>query len=127
MAENKTPATPAPQVSQKVVDNFAALIKQAGATQSGNAAKGAVYTQQDADAAVQNIYQQLFGKNAMGADYKNAVNAYINQSQDTQVAGRTQAVINYAQSTPEFQAQQEDKYLDAMYNAVAANVRKARQ
>jgi hypothetical protein len=106
--------------------DFAAAMKAFQASNSGNAATGAVYTQQDADAAVQSTYQQLFGKNAQGVDYKNASAAYLNQSQDTGESGRQQAVINYVQSTPEYKAKQEDKYLDAIYAEIDANVRKAR-
>lgn len=106
--------------------DFAAAMKAFQASNSGNAGTGAVYTQQEADAAVQGIYQQLFGKNAQGVDYKNASAAYLNQSKDTTDAGRKQAITNYAQSTPEFKAQQEDKYLDAIYAEIDANVRKAR-
>jgi hypothetical protein len=67
----------------------------------------------------------MFGKNAMGADYTNALNAAMNQSQDTSSTGRQQAVINYVQSTPEYKSMQEDKYLDAIYTKIQANVRKA--
>ena len=67
----------------------------------------------------------MFGKNATGADYTNAMNAYLSQAQDTAASGRQQAIMNYAQSTPEYKSMQEDKYLDAMYNAIQANVRKA--
>lgn len=115
----------APQVNQKVYDQFMAAIKQSQANQSGNANKGIVYTKQEADAGVQSVWQQIFGKNALGIDYKKAVDAYLNQSQDTSAAGRQQAVLNYAQSTPEYKAMQQDKYLDAIYNAIQANVRKA--
>lgn len=106
--------------------DFAAAMKTYLANNNGNASTGTVYTQQDADAAIQSTYQQLFGKNAQGVDYKNASAAYLNQSQDTNEQGRQQAVVNYAQSTPEYKAQQEDKYLDAIYAEIDANVRKAR-
>jgi hypothetical protein len=122
--KNKKAATPtAPVVDQKVADSFMAYIKNSKASQTGNA--GVVYTKQEGDAAVQGVYQQMFGKNAMGADYTNAMNAYLNQSQDTGPAGRQQAVINYVQSTPEYKSMQEDKYLDAIYTKIQANVRKA--
>lgn len=124
-ALGKTPSTP---VTKKNTTDLNELMKiyMANNNGSASASKGPVYTKQDADAAVQGIWQQLFGKNAMGVDYNNAVKAYLNQSQDTEVGGRGQAIMNYAQSTPEFKAQQEDTYLDAIYNAIDANVRKAR-
>lgn len=109
---------------QSVADQFASFLKLAQANQSGNAAKGIVYTQQEADAAVQSVAQQLLGRNVVGIDYNKAISAYLNQSQDTSSAGRQGAVINYLTSTPEYQARQENKYLDAIYNAVAADVRK---
>jgi hypothetical protein len=124
-AENPTTAVPVADVNPNLQAAFIAAVKANMANGSGNADKGAVYTVQDADAAVQNIWQQLYGKNAMGADYAKAVSLYINQSQDTGEPGRNQAVIEFAQSTPEFQGMQEDKYLDAIYATVQANVRKA--
>jgi len=128
MANEKKPqvkpeATPAAS-SNKPFD-LAAAMKAYMANNTGSATKGAVITSQDADAAVQNIWQQLFGKNAMGADYAKAVSLYTNQSQDTGDAGRAQAVQDYAQSTQEYQGMQEDKYLDAIYATIQANVRKA--
>jgi hypothetical protein len=124
-AENPTTAVSAADVNPNLQAAFIAAVKANMANSSGNADKGTVYTVQDADAAVQNIWQQLYGKNAMGADYAKAVSLYINQSQDTGEPGRNQAVIEFAQSTPEFQGMQEDKYLDAIYATVQANVRKA--
>jgi hypothetical protein len=123
--ENPTPAATSAGIDPKVTSMFDTYIKQSIANGNGNANKGAVYTAQDADAAVQNIWQQLYGKNAMGADYAKAVSLYINQSQDTGEPGRTQAVVDYAQSTQEFQGMQEDKYLDAIYTTIQNNVRKA--
>ena len=120
-----TNPTPIPGVDPTLQASFMAAVRAEIVNSSGNANKGPVYTVQDADAAVQNIWQQLYGKNAMGADYAKAVSLYINQSQDTGEPGRNQAVIEFAQSTPEFQAMQEDKYLDAIYATVQANVRKA--
>lgn len=111
-------------VDKKTYDNFMAYLKKSAASNTGNST-GVVYTKQEGDAAVQGVYQQMFGKNAMGADYTNAMNAYLNQSQDTGPAGRQQAVINYVQSTPEYKSMQEDKYLDAIYTKIQANVRKA--
>ena len=123
--KNPTATVPVSDVNPNLQAAFIAAVKASSANASGNAATGAVYTNQDADAAVQNIWQQLYGKNAMGADYAKAVSLYLNQSQDTGEPGRAQAVIDYAQSTQEFQGMQEDKYLDAIYATIQANVRKA--
>lgn len=101
-----------------------ALIAQAPAITGGTAA---VYTKQEGDATVQNVFQQLLGRSAVGNDYAKALSIAMGQSQDTSTTGRTQAVVNFVQNLPEYQAREENKYLDAIYNAVAADVRKVRQ
>jgi hypothetical protein len=125
MANEKKPQVKPDVTTSNKPFTFADAMALAKSGVSGNASTGAVYTAQDADAAVQGIWQQLFGKNAMGADYAKAVSLYTNQSQDTGEAGRVQAVQNYAQSTQEYQGMQEDRYLDAIYATIQANVRKA--
>ncbi len=122
--KNPTATVPVSDVNPNLQAAFIAAVKASSANSTGNA-RGDVITSQDADAAVQNIWQQLYGKNAMGADYAKAVALYTNQSKDTGEGGRAQAVIDYAQSTQEFQGMQEDKYLDAIYATIQANVRKA--
>ena len=111
-------------IDKKTYDNFVNAMKQFQSSNTGNAS-GVVYTKQEGAAAVQGVYQQMMGQNAVGADYTNALNAYLNQSQDTGPAGRQQAIVSYLQSTPEYKAKQEDRYLDAIYAKVAENVRKA--
>jgi len=90
-----------------------------------SASKGAVYTKQDADAAVQSVYQSLLGRNAVGTDYAKAIKLIMAQSQDTAGAGRAQALTNTLMDSPEYKIKQDNKYLDVIYNAVAADVRKA--
>jgi hypothetical protein len=68
----------------------------------------------------------LFGRAGVGVDYKKALNIYLNQSQDTGAPGRQQAVAEFLQSTPEFESRQENRYLDAIYGAIQADVQKAR-
>lgn len=111
---------------QTVAEQLADAIKTAQANNSGNAATGAVVTQQDAEADVQGLFTQMFGRSGVGVDYKKALNIYLNQSQDTGAPGRQQAVAEFLQSTPEFEARQENRYLDAIYNAIQADVQKAR-
>jgi hypothetical protein len=106
---------------------FADALKIAQANNSGNAASGPVVTRQDAEADVQSLFGQLFGRSGVGVDYKKALNIYLSQSQDTGAPGRQQAVVDYLQTTPEFEARQENRYLDAIYNAIQADVQKARQ
>ena len=111
---------------ETVAEQFANAIKIAQANNSGNA-KGPVVTKQDAEADVQALFGQLFGRSGVGVDYKKALNIYLDQSQDTGAPGRQQAVAEFLQSTPEFEARQENRYLDAIYNAIQADVQKARR
>ena len=100
----------------------------AGVAASGGAAtsKGPVFTEQEASAYVQAVYQQLLGRNAVGVEYRKGVNAFLSQSQDTGVSGRQQAIESMVQSSPEFVKRTENTYLDAIYNEVAADVRSTR-
>jgi hypothetical protein len=106
--------------------NFDAIL--AGLAASGGAAtsKGPVFTEQEASAYVQAVYQQLLGRNAVGVEYRKGVNAFLGQSQDTSVTGRQQAIEEIVQSSPEFVKRTENTYLDAIYNEVAADVRRTR-
>ncbi len=112
---------------QTVAEQLADAIKVAQANNSGNVATGAVVTKQDAEADVQALFAQMFGRSGVGVDYKKALNIYLNQSQDTGAPGRQQAVAEFLQSTPEFEARQENRYLDAIYGAIQADVQKARK
>jgi hypothetical protein len=112
---------------ETVADQLANAIKIAQANNSGNASTGAVVTKQDAEADVQALFTQMFGRSGVGVDYKKALGIYLNQSQDTGAPGRQQAVAAYLQSTPEFEARQENRYLDAIYVAIQADVQKARK
>jgi hypothetical protein len=110
-----------------MVVDLAQAIKDAQAAGLGTSTgTGAVYTKQEADAAVQSTYQSLLGRNAAGNEYAKAVQIYLGQSKDTQGEGRAQAVMNFVQSMPEFRVRQQDKYLDAIYDAVAADVAKTK-
>jgi hypothetical protein len=119
--------TSKPTVTTSVADQLAEFIKISQANNSGNASTGAVVTQQDAEADVQSLFGQLFGRSGVGVDYKKALNIYLNQSQDTGAPGRQQAVMEFLQNTPEFEARQENRYLDAIYTAIQADVQKARK
>lgn len=116
--------TPAGTGGTKGNIDLAKLMEQY-ATMGGTAQKGPVFTTQDADAAVQSIYQQILGRNAVGAERTKAINIFLNQGQDVGSSARQQAVISMVQNTPEFRKRQENSYLDAIYNAVAEDVRKA--
>jgi hypothetical protein len=112
-------------VDPKVMSQFTELLKVSQANNTGNST-GVVYTQQEADAGVQATYQQLLGRNALGADYKKALAIYLNQSQDTSGAGRAQAVQDFIMSTPEYRARQENNLLDGLYTMMAKDVQRAR-
>jgi len=116
--------TPAGTGGTKGKIDLAKLMEQY-ATMGGTAQKGPTFTTQDADAAVQSIYQQILGRNAVGAERTKAINIFLNQGQDVGSSARQQAVISMVQNTPEFRKRQENSYLDAIYNAVAEDVRKA--
>lgn len=106
--------------------DLAALVA-AAASMSGNKAttKGPVFTQQDAVAYAQSIYQQMLGRNAVGAERTKAVSTFLGQSAETGVVGRQAAIENLIKQTPEFRNRQENRYLDAIYNAIEQDVRKA--
>ena len=102
---------------------FAAVKAAGGGTTSGTS--GAVFTKQEADYAVQTVYQQLLGRNATGNDYSKAISTIMNQSQDTSTYGRQQALTNAIMASPEYKIKQDNKYLDGIYQAVSADVGKA--
>lgn len=107
--------------------DLAALVKAAQAAGLGGdvAASGPTYTKQDAEATVQSIYQQLLGRNAVGAEKSKAINMFFSQGADTGVSGRQQAIIDMVQNDREFTVRQENKYMDAIYNRIAQDVREA--
>jgi hypothetical protein len=105
--------------------DLAKLMEQY-ATMGGNVQKGPVFTNQDAEAYVQSIYQQILGRNAVGAERSKAINLFLNQSKDTDVSGRQQAVMAMVEETPEFIKRQENRYLDAIYNEVLRDVGRAK-
>jgi hypothetical protein len=50
---------------------------------------------------------------------------FLNQAAETDVGGRQAAIVSQIEATPEFRARQENRYLDAIYNAIAEDVRRA--
>lgn len=124
----KAPAATSPTTttSSGKVD-FAALFNavkaSGGGTTSGTG--GAVFTKQEANYYVQSVYQQMLGRNATGNDYSKAINLIMSQSQDTSGAARQQALTDSITQSPEYKIKQDNKYLDSIYQAVSADVRKA--
>lgn len=106
--------------------NFDQILANLASSGGVNTSTGAVFTEQEAAAAVQSTYQRLLGRNAVGAEYRKGINAFLAQSQDTSVTGRAGAVESMIQNSPEFIKRTENTYLDAIYNEVAADVRSTR-
>ncbi len=102
--------------------NIEELMKQYQ-SMGGSVSEGPKYTNQDAETYVQNVYQQMLGRNAVGAQLTKAINAFLGT--DADAAGRQQAVVDIISQTPEFKVKQENNYLEAIYNRVAQDVRKA--
>ena len=125
--ENKATAKTQTNTGGMSAADWAKLVKIAQSRTSANAstASAAVFTKQEADYVVQSMYQQLLGRNATGNDYSKAINLILSQSSDTSSAARGQALSNQIMQSPEYKIKQENKYLDSIYNAVAADVRKA--
>jgi hypothetical protein len=114
-------STPTPKAG---TPDITAIIE--GLSKSGGSVgtRGAVYTNKDADADVQAVYQQVLGRNAGGNEYAKAVTIAMGLGPDSGAAARQQAILNFVQNTPEFAARQDNNYLDAIYNAIAADVAK---
>lgn len=107
--------------------DLAALVKAAQAAGLGGdvAAKGPSYTKQDAEAVVQSVYQQLLGRNAVGAEKSKAISIFFSQGAETGVSGRQEAIVDLVRNDREFKVRQENKYMDAIYNRIAEDVREA--
>jgi hypothetical protein len=88
---------------------------------------GAIFTPAEGNYVVQTVFQQLLGKNATGNDYAKAYSIAMAQSSDSSIYARQQAVTNAVMQSPEYAAREDNKYLDAIYNEVAADVRRTRQ
>lgn len=116
--------TPAGTGGKKTGVDLNELMK-AYASAGGNVSQGPNFTSQDATSYVQGIYNQLLGRNASGAERTKGVSIFLNQAAETDLAGRQAAVVSAVQESPEFKARQENRYLDAIYNAVAEEVRRA--
>ena len=106
--------------------SFDQILANLAASGGVNTSSGTVFTEQEAAAAVQSTYQRLLGRNAVGAEYRKGIGAFLNQSKDTGATGRAEAIESMIQSSPEFVKRTENSYLDAIYNAVAADVRSTR-
>lgn len=102
------------------VDFNAILAQLAKSGGVGNATEGP--TRADAQAVVQNVYQQLLGRSAVGTELNQAISRFFANDGGTGGQGN---VEQFVMSTNEFQAKSENKYLDAIYNELAQNARKA--
>ncbi len=129
MAKDEKPktqsGTAAGTGSNKGGVDLAALVA-AAAGMGGNKQEGPAFTQQDAAAYVQQIYQQILGRNAVGAERTKAINIFLNQNEETSATARAAAVESMVQESPEFVKRQENSYLDAIYNEVLRDVGRAK-
>lgn len=98
-------------------DILAQLAKSGGV---GNAQEGP--TRADANSVVQNVYQQLLGRSAVGTELNKAISLYMSNDGG---AGGSGNVEEFVMGTNEFQAKSENKYLDAIYNQLAQDMRGA--
>ena len=119
--------TPVGAASSSKFDLNAAVAAAAALVGQSAGGSTAVYTQQEGDAAVQAVYQQLLGRNAQGAEYNKALNLAMQQSGDTSATGRMQAIQNYVMSQPEYIARSQNRWLDAIYNDMQKKIARARQ
>jgi hypothetical protein len=124
---NTKSGTPAGTGTQTGGIDLGALVAAAQAAGLGGdvSSKGPVYTKQDAEAAVQSVYQQLLGRNAVGAEKSKAISMFLGQGADTGASGRQQAIVDMVQNDREFIVRQENKYMDAIYNRIEQDVREA--
>jgi hypothetical protein len=99
-------------------DNILATLAKSGGV--GTAQEGP--TRADAAAVVDNIYQQLLGRSAVGTELNQAISMYMANQGGTGGSGN---VEQFVMGTNEFQAKSENKYLDAIYNQLARDVRGA--
>jgi hypothetical protein len=99
-------------------DSILAQLAKSGGV--GNAQEGP--TRADASAIVQNVYQQLLGRSAVGTELNQAISQYMANQGGTGGQGN---VEQFVMGTNEYQAKSENKYLDAIYNQLARDVRGA--
>lgn len=124
---NTKSGTPAGTGSKSSGIDLAALVAAAQAAGLGGdvSSKGPTYTRQDAEAVVQSVYQQLLGRNAVGAEKSKAISMFFSQGADTGVSGRQEAIVDLVQGSREFTVRQENDYMDAIYKRIAEDVREA--
>jgi hypothetical protein len=99
-------------------DSILAQLAKSGGV--GNAQEGP--TRADANAVVQSVYQQLLGRSAVGTELNQAIGQFMANDGGTGGKGN---IENFVMGTNEFQAKSENKYLDAIYNQLARDVRGA--
>jgi hypothetical protein len=107
--------------------DLAAAVAAAAALGGSSSSSVPKFTQKDADAVVQNVFQQLLGRNAQGSEYAKALNLALNQDPYTGQSGRLQAVQDYVMAQPEYQARSQDRWLDAIYTDLQKQIARARQ
>jgi hypothetical protein len=103
-------------------EQLAALVK-ASSVMGQASGGGRTWTQADSDATVQSVFQQLLGRNAQGTEYAKAL-SLLNTAAGSS-AGMTNAVTQYVESLPEYQARTQDKWLGAIYDDLQRQMQEA--
>jgi hypothetical protein len=115
------------QTAKKSSVDLKGLLAAAQAAGLGQKSVVNTYTAQDADATIQDMYQQLLGRNAMGNEYSRALAVYNSQDPYTGYQGRQQAIENIIQNTPEYEARQQNTYHDAIYQDLSRKIQEAQR
>jgi hypothetical protein len=127
MATDKKTSGTTIQTAKSSTPDAKALLDQVAKMGLGKTGTTNTYTPQDADATIQDMYQQLLGRNAIGNEYSRALSIYNSQDPNTGYQGRGQAIENIIQNTPEYQARQQNTYLDAIYQDLASKIQETQR
>jgi hypothetical protein len=79
--------------------NFDAILAQLAASGGAPQGGGTVFTEQEASAYVQAVYQQLLGRNAVGVEYRKGVNAFLRFYSSASTASSVANNLNLWQQT----------------------------
>lgn len=100
---------------------------QAANGNTGTTGMAYKFTDAEGNKVVQDMYNQLLGRNAFGNEYNRALKLVMAQDPYTGAQGRAQVVEDLIQNTPEYQARTQNSYLDAIYNKLQSDIARTRQ
>lgn len=101
------------------------LMAQDVASKVGTSSATVAFTSKDAESLVKEAYVGLLGRDPNNKELATGMSQAMGQSSSTGTAGRQQTVIDSIKNSREYDTRMENKYLDAMYNAVASKVQQA--